>query len=326
MTIQVYLCEKFHTGHERKAFGRFLQEMIDRYGDSDDDLLIIGEPEANTASMDLIVLSPNAFIVVELKELTLAEGLDGSEVTLSGTEKGAWHYTVEGIGTYPLGGSGKKRNPYQQVKNNNYLLRDWLLDHTQHLPGGSWTRGNAIKRFYSWVVISPGYNREKSNVDLPWDVINKWFKLLSIDELAWEVETAVNPDLEFTSEQMIGIATQMGASRRDNLREFVPNYVPPSPNLSFFTRPPVTKNIMNRDVERTQLLECYHDSEISIIHIGGPSGIGKTYLAAWLVNEVNVQDTKYIWIDCRDRDVTHRLILSCCSKQNGKQIPSRFDT
>jgi len=35
--------------HERKAFGRFLQEMLDRFRDSPNLYLVLVEPEANTA-------------------------------------------------------------------------------------------------------------------------------------------------------------------------------------------------------------------------------------------------------------------------------------
>jgi len=98
MAVEVYLCEKFRYAHERKAFGRFLQEMLDRYGESPDLYLIIGEPEANTAAMDMIVLTHRALIVVEMKELTYAEGLDSSEIVLRGKEKGGWGYLINNPG------------------------------------------------------------------------------------------------------------------------------------------------------------------------------------------------------------------------------------
>lgn len=124
MTVEVYLCEKFQHRHERRAFGRFLQEMLDRFSDSTDLYLIIGEPEANTASMDMIVLTHRALVVVELKELTYAEGLSNAEIRLNGKENGGWEYSLEGGSTYQMGGVGKDRNPYQQVKNHNFKLRD----------------------------------------------------------------------------------------------------------------------------------------------------------------------------------------------------------
>ncbi len=158
MPVEVFLCEKFRYRHERKAFGRFLQEMLDRFRDSNDSYVIIGEPEANTASMDMIVLTHHAMIVVELKELTYAAETEDLEIVLRGTEKGGWEYKIEGQSTYSLGAVGKDRNPYQQVRDHNYKLRDWLVGHSEFLPGGPWSKDQAIRKIYSWVVISPGHN------------------------------------------------------------------------------------------------------------------------------------------------------------------------
>lgn len=310
MTVEVFICEKFKHRHERKAFGRFLQEMLDRFRDSTDLYLIIGEPEANTASMDMIILTHHALIVVELKELTYAEGLDSSEVSLHGKENGGWEYALEGGSTYSMGAVGKDRNPYQQIKDHNYKLRDWLCNHSDKLSGGPWSKGDAIRRIYSWVVISPGYNPQQSDLDLPWQEIDRWFKLISLDRLAWEVETAVNPELELSAEQMVFLANQLGATKKENLREFVPNYVPPSPRLSFFGRPPVVKQFVDREAEKQILLKGLEDVKVSVISIGGPRGIGKTYLAAWLVSEAIKQNYKHLWVECVEREVTRESFLA----------------
>lgn len=310
MTVEVYLCEKFQHGHERRAFGRFLQEMLDRFGESSDLYLIIGEPEANTASMDMIILTRRAMIVVELKELSNAEGMSSEKISLNGAEKGGWVYSVEGGADVTMGGVGKERNPYQQVKGNNYKLRDWLSTHPEFLPGGRWVKEEAIRKFYSWVVISPGFNKEKSRLDLPWEEIDRWFKVLSIDELAWEVETAINAELEFTEEQMRGLASQLGAVRKENLLEFVPNYVPETPRLSFFSRPPVLKRIVNRNEERERLIEALKDPEVSIICIGGPGGIGKTHLATWAAKEAGNHNYSVLWVECNEREVTQESVLT----------------
>lgn len=310
MTVEVYLCEKFRQRHERKAFGRFLQEMLDRFRESTDLYLIIGEPEANTASMDMIVLTQHALIVVEMKELTYAEGVDASEVILRGKESGGWEYALEGGSTYNMGGVGKDKNPYQQIKDHRYKLRDWLISHSDKLPGGPWLRNDAIRKIYSWVVISPGYNSTKSELDLPWREIDRWFKILSLEQLAWEIETAVNPELDLSAEQMISIADQLGATRRENLREFVPNYVPPSPRLSFFGRPPVVKHLVDREAEKQTLLKSLEDAKVTVTSIGGPGGIGKTYMAAWLVSEAARRNYKYLWVECVEREVTRESFLA----------------
>jgi tetratricopeptide (TPR) repeat protein len=324
MSVEVYLCEKFQYRHERKAFGRFLQEMLDRFRESDDLYLIIGEPEANTASMDLIVLTHRALIVVELKELIFAEGLSKEQISLRGTEKGDWGYSLQGGSKYRLGGASRDRNPYQQIKRQNYHLRDWLVDHSDHLSGGPWSKQKAIRSIYSWVAISPGFDQASSDVDLPWSEIDRWFKLISIDQLAWEVETAVNPEVEFTHDQMIGLATQLGAKKQENLLEFVPNYVPPSPRLSFFSRPPATKHFVDRGVECEKLQNYLADSRVSIICLGGMGGIGKTHLAAWLLHKTISQGNGGLWIECAEREVTGDSILAAIADRMQDKYQAAF--
>jgi hypothetical protein len=40
MVVEVFLREKFRNKHENQAFGRFLQEMLERFKDSQDHYLI----------------------------------------------------------------------------------------------------------------------------------------------------------------------------------------------------------------------------------------------------------------------------------------------
>lgn len=310
MSVEVYLCEKFRHSHERKAFGLFLQEMIDRYKLSQDLYLIIVEPEANTASMDMIILTHRSLILVELKELTRAENSSVSAVTLQGSEKGAWNYFLEDGPKYTVGSATKTTNPYQQAKEHRYKLRDWLTTHSANLPGGPFSSFEAINRIYAWVVISPGFDKEKTHLDLPISEIKSWFKILTLGELGHEVEIALNDNLELTSEQMVNLATQLGATRQQNLQEFVPNYVPPAPVISFFSRPPISKRIVNRQGERKFLCEALGDPQVSIISIGGPGGIGKTHLATWFSTEATNQQFNVLWVECNEREVTQESILT----------------
>jgi ATP/maltotriose-dependent transcriptional regulator MalT len=324
MTIEVHLCEKFQQSHERRAFGRFLQEMIDRYHDSEDFYLIIGEPEANTASMDMIVLTLRALIVIEMKELTLAEGMKSEEISLHGTENGVWQYSIGGDNKYQMGGVRKERNPYQQVKDHNYKLRDWLTRHPENLSGGKVTEAQALRKIYSWVVISPGFNRDESNLDLPWEEIGRWFKILSLEELAWEIGTVVNPEVLFTSDQMTGIASQLGAKKHDNLLEFVPNYVLPPTAISFFSRPPIPKQLVDREDEKSKMLMSLNDPCVTVVNLGGPGGIGKTYLSAWFFNEATRQGFKGMWLDCSEREVTCESFLAAVADQIHDKYKAAF--
>jgi tetratricopeptide (TPR) repeat protein len=313
MTVEVYLCEKFQHGHERRAFGRFLQEMLDRYQDSPDLYLILVEPEANTASIDLLIITPRAFIMVELKELVHVVSPQTDGLALLATENAPWKYTNPDGSIHHLGAAGGQgHNPYQQAREHYFLLRDWLLAHPQNLPGSNWTANTINGRLNVRVVISPGFDPALSTLDLPWSQIRRWFefKVLTIDQLAYDLETTVTPGLAFTPQQMAGLAAQLGGVRRENLQEFVPNYRPPAPRVSFFARPPVARLLLDRRDERRALLESLQDDNLSMICLGGPGGIGKTYLAGWLAKEAESLGYTVLWVSCNEREVTAESFLA----------------
>ena len=336
MPVEVYVSEKFRHSHERKAFGRFLQEMLDRYQDSDDLYLIIVEPEANTAAMDMLILTPRAIIIVELKELGFAQGEEIENIILHASEGGDWEYTIGNGSTYPVGGR-KKRNPYQQVKQHRYHLRDWLSKHSTDLPGGPWSDFDTLRKIYAWVVISPGFHVESSEFDLPWGEIDRWFKILPFGKLGWEVGSATNPGVEFSDGDMVRIATKIGARRYTNLSEFVPNYVPPAPPISFFGKPPVVRRFFNRESEKAQLLDVLDDPTVSVVNLGGPGGIGKTYLAAWLIQQAKARGIGALWVECSEREVTIESFLAAIAdkipdkyqaafiRDPKKPLPDKFD-
>ncbi len=310
MAVEVYICKNYQHSHERKAFGKFLQEMLDRYKKSDDLYVLIVEPEVNTAAIDLIILTHRAIIAAELKDLIKAKDVERTNISLHGKENGPWEYVLENSLRYYMGSASKGSNPYQQIKNHRYKLRDWLENHSRNLLGGPWKAMDIIQKIDSWVIVSPGFNPDTSSLDLPWKEIEKWFKLRSIDDMAWEVGTTINPEVNLSVEQMIDFAQQLGATKRENLSEFVPNYVPPSPKLSFFSRPPIPKFLVDRDIEKDELQKHIYNQKVSIISLGGPGGIGKTYLAAYLFNEAISNNTKGLWIECSEREVTVESFLA----------------
>jgi hypothetical protein len=172
MAVEVCLGRRFDHEHERRAFGRFLEEMLRRYQASDQLFIIVVELEANTAAIDLLILTQRALIVVDLKALTRVEECADEDIGLSGKENGPWEYAVANGGPWTMG--GRDKNPYQQLHQMKWKLRDWLVDHPQHLPGGPWTRGDALNRIVTWVVISPGFDGDTSGLDLPWKRVRHW--------------------------------------------------------------------------------------------------------------------------------------------------------
>ena len=85
-----------------------------------------------------------------------------------------------------------------------------------------------------------------------------------------------------------------------------------------FGSPPLPKGFVGRGPEKSDLLKVLEDSDKTIISISGISGIGKTYLAAWLYQTVREQyDGQPLWIDCRTRSVTIEVLLDALTDVSG---------
>lgn len=87
-----------------------------------------------------------------------------------------------------------------------------------------------------------------------------------------------------------------------------PSPTKPPPNL-LFGPAPVPKNWVGRREELGRLLKGFRDPEKTVIAIGGPGGIGKTYLGARLYQEV-ADKYKALWASARERDLTLDALLA----------------
>ncbi len=312
MTVEIYRGQKFKFGHERRAYGYFLQDMIDKYSDSEELYTVISEFEANTASIDTLVITNQCLIRIDFKELTQVQVDDPPEIVkIKGKENGLWQYTINDE-TYRLGGFSK--NPYNQSEEHFYQLAEWLEDHSADLPRGPWNSREARKYLYSWVVISPGFKNDFSDIDIPWDK-RPWFKILPLPSSAWEIRNTTGTSsgdlLHLDQEHMNTIVSDLGVQKlsEQDLREILPRYRPPKTKSSLFRIPFRGKGAEFRDVEKQQLLESLDDGIVTIFYLGGPYGIGKSLLAGWFADQAKSRNYNILWAEGKE-DITFSNFLS----------------
>jgi len=301
MPVSVYKGSYFEHKHEREAFGAFLQEMLDRFQETDHQIKVVFEFEADTASIDLLILTKRGIIIADLKELMKADQEHTDNVIISGQENGNWKYTISDGREFNLGSYGSK-NPYMQLKDHRYRFAEWMENHSKSIFGRGLSKGDALRRIDCYAVISPGFNQ--ANLDLPWERIGKWFEVISLTDFAYRTGTHTNANVDLSSEKQESIIIALGVQKCENLREFLPKYIPPKEPIFFFSSPPVTRLFIDREKEKEKLLENLKAPHISVIIISGPIGIGKTYIAALLGEISKESGRKIYWVDCDNRDVT----------------------
>ncbi len=85
-----------------------------------------------------------------------------------------------------------------------------------------------------------------------------------------------------------------------------------------FSLVPQTNEFIGRDAEKHTLQSVVNDHQKRIIWIGGISGIGKTYLAAWLYQKLSENDNSLLlWVDCQKKSVTLEILLDALAEVSG---------
>lgn len=320
MTVEVYLGDHFKQPHERRALGRFLTGMVDAFETADRLYMVIVEPQLKSAEMDLLLIGPTAIVIVEFKELTHVEEAERQRVRLFGKENGPWQYRLPDGRIITLGDPAKRKNPYRQVRQMRYDFAQWCEGHVDAMPAGLRSKGDVLKHTSAWVVVTPGFDGDLSELDLPWTnsefnhVPGRWFQVFSIENLAHEFDCATDTRLNLTESQIRGLIALMGVQPCPNLRELIPNYVAPAP--IFTSRAPSLDTLIDRETQRVDLLRALDDRYASTVVVQGLGGVGKTALAAWLVDQATRRNFRVRWLDCREKtDLTLDSLLTAVSAE-----------
>lgn len=313
--IRVYVGQRFQHGHERRAFGRFLKQMYEKYAESSEPYYIIAEAQINGAAIDLLVLTHTAIIVIDLKELTQVEEAQKNEVTLHGGENGAWEYRLTNGFKCPLGGREKQTNPYQQMDRFRYSIADWIASHSQIIFGRSYKREEVLNQLFGWIAISPGYAPQSSRLDLPRNNshVRRWFKVLPLDALGQEVQLVPASRRHFSEAELERFLKKMGVTPVENIQEFLPDYVSPTTSVSLFSEPYYPRALIDRQKEREGLIAFLNDASAPILYLGGTGGIGKTELVGWLTATAADKGFRRLWVDCK-RGVTLQSLLAAIER------------
>lgn len=324
MAVEVYLGRLFHHGHERRALGKFLKKLIERANTADGLFMVVVEVDANSAAMDLLLLSSRCIIIADLKQLTAAHEKNAPDIHLAGKENGQWTYTIppggfsKGLG----GGGGKDKNPYKQLDQMRHKFADWLVNNSQKCFGKTLTSNEALDRLRSWAVICPGFDGDKKDLALPWDQIfdhHNWFQVISLDKLDWEFYCTTDIHFEYTERELRELITQLGADRLEHLGQVLPgdfpDDLPPAPRSFLFSQPPTSRYLVGRDAEMGSLVAMLEDPFTSMICLKGLGGVGKSKLAGAAASAVQAHGCQVRWVECREKELTLEMLLAATAAE-----------
>ena len=156
MSVHVFLARSFDTTHENEFFDIFLKRIEARWGQTDEDVVVIGNPIWNGATPDTVVVRQKAITIIDFKNF-------GGCIEV--TENGPWMCK----GTPVKGGS--KSNPLVQVTDNKRLLKDWF----EELPHEG--RQNFWRGIFGMVVFHKPVELKGHMAPMT----DRWFRIADLD-------------------------------------------------------------------------------------------------------------------------------------------------
>jgi tetratricopeptide (TPR) repeat protein len=315
MTVEIFKGRLFQYGHERRALGVFLHELNHRFADADELYIVVIEVDANGANLDLLLLSPRAVIVVDIKELTGAAYATPTAIHLLGKENGAWQYQP-GDGRQPirLGGARNKSNPYKQVEQNRHNFAEWLSQHGKAVNNDSWDKRAAMDCTRGWVTISPGFDGKTDDLLLPWEQIHTeqdWFKVRALTDLAWEFHCTTANAIHFTENELHRMVDLLGAEPVTNLSQVLPGHInPKAPLPGVFCSIQPLAELVGRAEELDELTAWLEDANSAFLSLEGMGGIGKSTLLRRMAGTPVAQKWHWQYLSSRDAQLTPERFLS----------------
>ena len=184
MPIHAFLARPFDHTHENEVFDLFLERLEARWGQTNEEVVVIGNPIWNGCDPDCVVLKRNAITIIDFKNF-------GGTITVQ--ENGPWK-SASG----PVKG-GSKANPFHQIRDNKYALKEWfegqfpqLQQDFRHITG--------LVVFHKPVKVEGELSQK----------VQTWFKVCDLDHAADTLGYFASKGINLDRDTLLGIPGQIG--------------------------------------------------------------------------------------------------------------------
>jgi len=175
------------TTHEALARKRLIERFQSRFADAKYPVFVVFDFYCG-ADLDMAVFTPDALVVVELKECAAA---------IQGAENGTWPIAGDASPAGELKG-GRYGNPFQQVKHYRYTLMDFLGRTKNGFLSSQKASLIQFDHITAVLAVSPSLH-PGSKLDIR---SHPWFHIVGLDELAELVENLHSSLFSFSAEEL----------------------------------------------------------------------------------------------------------------------------
>jgi tetratricopeptide (TPR) repeat protein/nucleoside-triphosphatase THEP1 len=294
---------QFDTDHERQALDELIQALDARFGAGVDPVALCVNVHIGAARIDLLALTARAIVVIDLKNVT------HPDTVIDGAQNGKWYADPPGHGRFEI--NRGRSNPYKQLDTYRFTLMDWFKQNAKTVFGTQRAAQLDFRQISARVVITPSINRVETLQRCAFltSEVGKWFDIIGLDMVAQDLHNVVSPGIALYAEQIAAIAQQLRLVPNAELRESPSSEEPNIPERHLFSRPPVVRVAVGRDLEFETVRQAVDSKLHTLIVISGVGGVGKTHLAARVADEL-MRDRTVYWVYCDDhRDLTLDTLL-----------------
>jgi len=185
MPVKAFLNSRFTTTHENQIFDELIIKLNQRYADSEELVMLIGNFYCEGNEIDAMIVKHDSISVIDFKNY-------GGKIEFSENDK--W----KADGTEIKGGN--KRNPYIQIRTNKFAVLDFFKNNK-----GVFEEGNQINFGHISGIVLFHQSILFENKILP-PRISSWFHVCDIEKVSQLIYQITSREINLTEKEVLNIA------------------------------------------------------------------------------------------------------------------------
>jgi len=269
VTVHAFLARPFDTTHENEVFDAFLRQLDTKWGQTDEEVIVIGNPLWNGVDPDTVVLRQKSITILDFKNF-------GGKIQVK--ENGPWMSPAG-----PVKG-GSKANPFHQVRDNKYAVKQWFEEAFPD-SGQEFGHISGLIVFHKPVVVDGELSPK----------VHTWFRVTDLDHASEALGYFASKGINLTRAFLLDIPKRLG----------VPAYAPQGRQVSVEALEGVRSGggltePREWTLSQTEAMECVQrflaaDTQ-QAFRVLGMSSTGKTALIPEIERMALALDRPVVWL------------------------------
>jgi len=259
MPLKVYIGEKFSYNHETKIFDSLIKKFKEKYDNSDELIVLIGNYYYNNQEIDATIIKKNAIIVIDFKKY-------GGIIKFS--ENGKWYAGNEEVK------GGNKINPFIQLRTNKFALVNFFKNNQSEIIKSKKTLNYG--HINAMIIFHNSINFDKKFLT---PNLRKWFHITDFDHCLELISKLTDEEINFTNDEILNITKVL------NVTDYYSFDKSDEIKIQDFNLLKVKYELTESQSNALKLISSFVDDKTKKIFIlNGAAGTGKTYLIKEIVS------------------------------------------